>query len=193
MNRPARVGDVVAGVHWNRWSVVLLKPDALQRGLVDTLLRRLNAIVAVTGRREVTVAPWQIHVHYWDLLVGADWFDRDIPACLDATYVGKQVAVALAYGPPETPQLVRRQLGHYDPARAAPGTLRGDWGNDSLLAAEADDRLVNNLIHASDDADATRRDFGTWYGARQAHLLDLLDLPASLPQPTSPAQRHLRP
>jgi hypothetical protein len=63
--KPARSGAVVEGVDWDRWSVVLCKPDAVERGLVDRVLARLSLPgVQVLGRTEVTVAPWQIHVHY---------------------------------------------------------------------------------------------------------------------------------
>jgi nucleoside diphosphate kinase len=169
--RPAAVGDVVTGVDWDRWSLILLKPDCVRRGLVDTVLERIDAVVAVRRRMDVKVTDWQIHVHYWDLLVGADWFDCDIPACLREMYVGRQVTVALAHGPAGTPRLVRDLLGHFDPARATSGTLRGDLGTDSLVAAQAEARLVENLVHSSDDAAATCRDFGTWYGARRHRLL----------------------
>ncbi len=173
MLRPPAVGEVLAGIDWNRWSVILLKPDCLRRGLADEVLGRITAVVPVTGRMDVTVADWQIHVHYWDLLVGADWFDRDIPACLRCTYIGQQVTVALAHGPAGicTPRLIRELLGHFDPAEAAPGTIRGDLGADSLAAAQAEGRLVENLVHSSDDAAATCRDFGTWYGANRHGLL----------------------
>jgi len=172
-HQPPTVGEVLAGVDWDRWSVILLKPDCLRRGLADEVLARIDAVVPIHGRREVTVADWQIHVHYWDLLVGADWLDRDIPACLRRTYVGQQVTVALAHGPAatSTPRLTRQLLGHFDPSQAAKGTIRGDLGTDTLTAAEAEGRLVENLVHSSDDALATCRDFGTWYGANQHHLL----------------------
>jgi nucleoside-diphosphate kinase len=169
--RPAAVGDVLTGVDWDRWSVIVLKPDCVRRGLVDTVLERMSAVVPVLGRHDLTVSAWQIHVHYWDLLVGADWFDLDIPAVLHEMYVGRQVTVALAHGPVGTPHLVRALLGHFDPAQAAKGTLRGDLGTDSLVTARAEGRLVENLMHSSDDAAATCRDFGTWYGARRHHLL----------------------
>ncbi|WP_369391134.1 nucleoside-diphosphate kinase [Streptomyces sp. CG1] len=169
--RPASVGDVVAGIDWDRWSVVLLKPDCVRRGLVDAVLGRVAALGSLHGRTEVTVADWQIHVHYWDLLVGADWLDVDVPAVLHEMYVGHQVTVALVHGPPGTPQRIRDLLGHFDPARAVRGTLRGDLGIDSLVAARAEGRLVENLVHSSDDADAARRDFGTWYGAGRHDLL----------------------
>ncbi|MDN3061257.1 nucleoside-diphosphate kinase, partial [Streptomyces sp. SRF1] len=51
------------------------------------------------------------------------------------------------------------------------GTIRGDLGEDSLAAALAERRLVRNLVHTSDDPDAARRDFGTWYGAHHRALL----------------------
>ncbi|MEV6404095.1 nucleoside-diphosphate kinase [Streptomyces bobili] len=158
---------------FDRCSVVLCKPDALSRGLVDAVLDRISAAGAeITNRIDVTVQPWQAHVHYWDLLVDADWFpDRDIPACLDDAYAGKQVTVALAYGEPGIHGRLRQLIGHFDPTRAAAGTIRGDLGNDSLDAALGQRRLVHNLVHTSDDADAARRDFGTWYGARRRVLL----------------------
>jgi hypothetical protein len=70
-----RSGAVVDGVDWTRWSVILCKPDAGERGLNDTVLSRLALPgVELSGRCEVIVEAWQIHVHYWDLLVDKDWF-----------------------------------------------------------------------------------------------------------------------
>ncbi|MGW0825210.1 nucleoside-diphosphate kinase [Streptomyces sp. NPDC002845] len=169
---------------FDRCSVILCKPDAVERGLVDAVLTRIaTASVTVTNRIDVTVQPWQAHVHYWDLLVDADWFpDRDIPACLDDAYAGKPVTVALAYGEPGIHARLRQLIGHFDPPRAVAGTIRCDYGNDSLEAALAQKRLVHNLVHTSDDPDAARRDFGTWFGAARRLLLTS---PSGVPlQPT---------
>lgn len=188
MNRPpATSGPVLSGIDWTRWSVILVKPDAARRGLIDDVLHRVTAVVPVTGRMDVTpVADWQIFVHYWDLLVNRDAFvDLDIPACLRHTYVGRTVTVALAHGPADvdTPALVRSLLGHFDPSRAERGTIRGDLGTDSLTAARAEGRLVENLIHSSDDSAATRRDFGIWYGADRCHLVDDVEAITAVPDP----------
>lgn len=168
---PDSRGGVIGGVDWSRWSVILLKPDCIRHGLTDTVLNRLSAVADICGRTDVTVADWQIFVHYWDLLVDADWFDINIPESLRSMYVGQQVTVALAHGPVDTPQLLRQQLGHFDPSMAAEGTIRGDLGTDSLISARSQGRLVENLVHTSDDACAARRDFGTWYGADRHQLL----------------------
>ncbi|MFD9073532.1 nucleoside-diphosphate kinase [Streptomyces lasiicapitis] len=168
---------------FERCSVVLCKPDTVQRGLVDAVLDRItSAGFTVTDRRAITAQAWQAHVHYWDLLVDADHFpDRDIPACLDAVFADRPVAVALAYGEPGFHDRLRQLLGHFDPTLAAPGTIRRDLGDDSLEAALAGKRLVRNLVHTSDDPDAARRDFGTWFGAGLSELLTLRDSLSALP------------
>ncbi|WUD78585.1 nucleoside-diphosphate kinase [Streptomyces sp. NBC_00510] len=174
-------GTVVEGVDFSQWVVALCKPDAVDRGLVDQVLERISGSYAtVVARRHLTAQAWQAHVHYWDLLVNADWFtDRDIPACLDAEYAARPVTVALIHGAPGVHARLRDLLGHYDPTVAAPGTIRGDLGNDSLAAAVAEKRLVRNLAHTSDDPAAARRDFGTWFGAARRALLT---------EPAAPAQ-----
>ncbi|MFB8350733.1 nucleoside-diphosphate kinase [Streptomyces niveus] len=171
--RPSWSGGVVDGVDWDRWTVILCKPDCAETGLTDQVLERIAACgVTVLGRLDLTARAWQAHVHYWDLLVDADWFTgRDIPAALDVLYADKPVTVALAHGDAGIHSRVRDLLGHFDPTQAAKGTIRGDLGRDSLEAALAGGRLVNNLVHTSDDPDAARRDFGTWYGARRRGLL----------------------
>ncbi|WP_051838615.1 nucleoside-diphosphate kinase [Streptomyces sp. NRRL WC-3742] len=166
-------GNALSGVDWSRWSVVLLKPDCLRRGLTDQVLARLERAARIVHQRQVVVQDWQIHVHYWDLLVGQDLFEVDVPVCLRSTYVGKPVVVALAHGAPGTPQRLRALLGHFDPTQAEAGTIRADLGDDSLTAARAQQRLVENLVHTSDHARAARRDFGTWFGAGRHRLLEI--------------------
>lgn len=181
--RPETSGGVLGGIDWSRWSVILCKPDCVRDGKVDAVLERIAAVVPVLGRRDVVVADWQVFVHYWDLLVDRDWYDLDTPTALREMYAGKRVTVALAHGPAgtDTPALVRSLLGHFDPSQAAPDSIRGALGTDSLTAARAAGRLVENLVHSSDDPAATCRDFGTWYGADQYRLLE--PPPGALPGP----------
>ncbi|MFI9722003.1 nucleoside-diphosphate kinase [Streptomyces sp. NPDC052396] len=182
--RTDRPGGVLGGVEWDRWSVVLLKPDCVRRGLTSQVLDRIATAAEIVHHQQVIVQDWQIFVHYWDLLVDRDWLDVDVPECLRRTYIGRPVVVALAHGPHGTPQRLRGLLGHFDPAQAEPGTIRADLGTDSLTAARAGRRLVENLVHTSDDPQAACRDFGTWFGADQHRLL------ASRAADTVPAQAH---
>jgi nucleoside-diphosphate kinase len=174
----------LGGVQWSRFSVVMLKPDCLRRGLAGEVLARVAAEAEIIARDTVTVQDWQIFVHYTDLLVDADWFTVDVAACLRRCYVGGQVIIALVRGTDATtPARIRGLLGHYDPQRAAAGTIRGDLGTDGQETARAGNRLIENLIHSSDDAAAVCRDFGTWFGARRYQLLDPAPAPSAAPNP----------
>ncbi|MFE7117200.1 nucleoside-diphosphate kinase [Streptomyces sp. NPDC057654] len=172
MKKHSRIpGSVLDGVDWSCWSVVMLKPDCLRRGLVDKVLDRIGEHERIVTREEVTVADWQIHVHYWDLLVDRDWFSIDVVSYLRRTYTGQKVVIALVHGGAGTPERVRALLGHYDPAVAKAGTIRGDLGDDSQEKSRAEGRLIENLVHTSDDPPTVCRDFGTWFGADRHELL----------------------
>jgi nucleoside-diphosphate kinase len=151
MNR----GQVIPGVDFSRRAVILCKPDCVKRGLVDEVLDRIAAAgVTVSGRRDLVAQPWQAHVAYRDMLADTGIPALDVPACLDATYAGRDVTVALAHGEPGLHDRLRHLLGHFNPTQAATGTIRGDLGDDSLKAALAERRFVRNLVHTSDDPEA---------------------------------------
>lgn len=174
MNAPIANGRA-GPVNWDRWTVIVLKPDCVERDLVTPVLGRVAASVTVVATERVTVADWQIFVHYSDLMILRHRFavdGVDVAQCLRDLYIGHEVVVALAYGPDDvTAWRVRQLLGDFDPSQAEPGTIRADFGTDSLPTARAQHRLVNNLIHTSDDPVAARRDFDTWFGRDCKHLL----------------------
>jgi nucleoside-diphosphate kinase len=181
---PRIPGSVLGGVEWSRFSVVMLKPDCVYRGLTDEVLARVAAEGEIIARDTVTVQDWQIFVHYADLLVDADWFSVDVADYLRRFYVGQEVVIALLRGSDTTtPARIRGLLGHYDPQRAAAGTIRGDLGTDSQEKSRAENRLIENLIRSSDDAATVCRDFGTWFGANRYELLDPAPAPGPSPDP----------
>ncbi len=168
-------GTVLDGIDWSRFSVVLLKPDCLRRQLVDDVMAVIRSAADVVVQERVTVADWQIFVHYQDLLADKDWFTVDVVDYLRRTYIDSQVVIALLRGPAgvDTPAAIRELIGHYDPRQAAPGTIRSTFGVDDLATSRREGRLIENLIHTSDDVGAVCRDFGTWFGADRHQLLDL--------------------
>ncbi|HEX4831551.1 MAG TPA: nucleoside-diphosphate kinase [Trebonia sp.] len=184
MWHPRLPGSVLGGVNWPGYSVVLLKPDCLRRGLENEVLERVSTQGEIIARETVTVRDWQIHVHYADLLVDSDWFSLDVAGYLRHFYIGQDVVIALVRGFDDaTPARVRALLGHYDPQRATAGTIRGDLGTDSQEQSRAEGRLIENLVHSSDDAATVCRDFGTWFGANRYELLDPAPAPGPSPNP----------
>ncbi|WP_433362479.1 nucleoside-diphosphate kinase [Streptosporangium sp. CA-115845] len=158
--------------NWSAWTVILLKPDCLIRGLTDDVLAWVAREVHVTARQEIHPTEQQIFAHYDDMLAPeiSREFGLDVPAELRRIYVGNPVMVALGHGP-DAAARVRALLGATDPGTAGPDTIRGHFGTDSLTTARTEGRLINNLIHTSDHTGVVERDFGIWYGLDQRHLL----------------------
>ncbi|HEY5990506.1 MAG TPA: nucleoside-diphosphate kinase [Streptosporangiaceae bacterium] len=157
---------------WTDWTVVLLKPDCLARGLAEPVLQWVAAEVTVIDYRLVTPTEEQIFAHYEDLLTTrlAHFTWTDVAEDLRRTYVGQHAGIALGHAAGAAARL-RALLGHYDPAQAGPDTIRGRFGQDSLRRAQAEHRLIANLIHSSDDPADARRECGIWYGPADRHLL----------------------
>ena len=160
---------------WTQWSVILLKPDCVKRGLTSQILDWAGQVVLVSRIRAVRVTEAQIFAHYADLFPRAAEIGVDVAAELRWIHVGQEAIVALGHGP-AAPARLRTLIGPTDPAVAGPATIRGRYGTDTLAVGRAEGRLVDNLIHTSDDPGATRRDFATWFGLGQTGLREFHDL-----------------
>ncbi|GAB3977730.1 nucleoside-diphosphate kinase [Actinoallomurus acanthiterrae] len=168
----SRGADVPASVDWTRWTVILLKPDCVRRGLVDAVLDHVGCHVRVSAVRRVNVTREQILAHYDDMLRPEVSLELgvDVPAELVRMFVGHQVVVALGYGTDAAARL-RAVIGDTDPDVAGPDTIRGRFVIDTFAAARAKKRLLETVIHTSDNASLVERDFAIWFGSDNQHLL----------------------
>jgi nucleoside-diphosphate kinase len=128
-------------------TLVLLKPDAVRRGLVGHVLSRFEAkglrIVAMEQR---TITGEVADAHY------AEHVDRDFyPPLREFATSGPLVALVLEGD--EAITVVRKLTGATDGRQAEPGTIRGDL---SLSNRE-------NLVHASDSAESAEREIALWF------------------------------
>jgi nucleoside-diphosphate kinase len=128
-------------------SLVLLKPDAVRRGLAGTILARYEAkglsIVALE-LRQVDAA--LADRHYGDH-VAQPWY----PPLREFITSGPTVAMVLEG--PSAIEVIRLMNGATNAVVAAPGTIRGDY---SLSNRE-------NLVHASDSPESAEREIGLWF------------------------------
>ena len=91
--------DLSRAVSWSRWSVILLKPDCVIRGLAEDVLNRISQVVTIRAARTVTVTEEQIFAHYDDLFPRAAEIGVDVAAELRRIYVGQDAVIALGHGP----------------------------------------------------------------------------------------------
>ena len=129
-------------------TLVLLKPDAVERNLVGEILGRFEAkglkIVAMELRRLDTAT---LARHYEEHQ--GKGFYADLVAFMSR---GPVVALALE-GPDDTWEIVRSMMGATNPRAAAPGTIRGDLGT----------IFTENLVHGSDSAASAQRELEIFF------------------------------
>ncbi len=129
-------------------TLVICKPDAVERGLVGEIISRLEGkglrLAAVELR---TLDADTLGRHY------AEHVEKPFYGDLVAFMSRGPVVAMVVEGPSDTFAVVRTLMGATDPTRAAPGTIRGDFG---LLVTE-------NLVHGSDAVESAEREIGIFF------------------------------
>jgi nucleoside-diphosphate kinase len=128
-------------------TLLLLKPDAVRRGLVGNILSRFEAKgLRFVTLEQRTITGEQADEHY------AEHVDRDFyPPLREFVTSGPLVAAVLEGD--EAVEVVRAINGATDGRKAAPGTIRGDL---SLSNRE-------NLVHGSDSPESAAREIKLWF------------------------------
>jgi nucleoside-diphosphate kinase len=128
-------------------TLVLVKPDAVRRGLVGEVLGRYEAKgLTVVAMQHQQIDAARADEHY------AEHVDRDFYPPL-RTFVTSGPLVALVLEGDEAIEVVRLLNGATDGRKAAPGTIRGDL---ALSNRE-------NLVHGSDSPESATREIGIWF------------------------------
>jgi nucleoside-diphosphate kinase len=135
-------------------TLVLVKPDGVQRGLVGEILSRLERKgLKVVGLRLLLV-PREMAERHYAVHAGKHFY----AGLVDFITSGPVAAIALEG--PDAIATVRRIVGQTMPGEASAGTIRGDLGISGL----------RNLIHASDGAETAALELDLWFPSGE--LLD---------------------
>lgn len=130
-------------------TLVLVKPDGVRRGLVGEVLRRIEAKGFTVLAAELrTLDPATARAHY------AEHEAKPFFAGLVEFITGGPSFAAVIAGPGVIGQW-RTMMGATDPAKAAPGTIRGDFAS----------AMPDNLTHGSDSADSAAREIALFFPA----------------------------
>jgi nucleoside-diphosphate kinase len=143
---------------------VLLKPDAIARQLDKEILAFFTARgLIITRQALVKVKKTTILRHYDEVItrIGKGPFRQYVIK----EFVGHTVLVAELQIPRENLiELVRTWVGATDPVLAQKESIRGLYGEDSLLQARNEERMLRNLIHASDSQESVEKEIALWFG-----------------------------
>ncbi len=129
-------------------TLLIIKPDAVRRGLVGEVLRRVEAKgLRIAAMRMTTIDRDLAERHYEE--------HREKPFFEDlvAFITSGPVVVARLEGE-RAVEVLRTMMGPTDPATAPPGTIRGDFGL----------RITENLVHGSDSPASAERELALFFG-----------------------------
>jgi nucleoside-diphosphate kinase len=130
-------------------TLVLCKPDAVERGLVGAIIARFEAKSLRIGAMRMLTIDEELASRHYAEHVGKPFYP-DLLA-----FIGRSSAVAMIIeGPENTWEIVRTMMGATNAAEAAPGTIRGD------LSAQ----FTENLVHGSDSAESAEREIEIFFG-----------------------------
>ena len=129
-------------------TLVLLKPDAVERKLIGEIVSRFedkNLTVAAMELRQLDQA---ILARHYEEHQGKGFYDDLVE------FMSRGPVLAMVVeGPEDTWEVVRTMMGATNPRKAAPGTIRGDLG---ILFTE-------NLVHGSDSLESATREIGIFF------------------------------
>ena len=135
-------------------TLVLVKPDGVQRGLIGEVISRLERRgLKLVGMKLMQVDDALARQHY------SEHVDRPFFAGL-VEFITSSPVVVMAWEADNAVEAVRNTMGQTNPTASPPGTIRGDLALD----------IGRNLVHGSDSPESARRELALFFSA--AELLD---------------------
>lgn len=177
-------------------SLVVLKPDAVARGLSGAIITRFERVgLKLVAAKLMRVTPELANKHYPAsrtefiegmgnktkenyVELGLD-LAKDFGAQADAHSIGLTIrewlvtmitsgpVFAMVWEGPHAVDLIRKMVGHTLPLKSAPGTIRGDYSFDSSALANFGKRPIKNLLHASGNKAEALFEVPLWFSATE--------------------------
>lgn len=184
-------------------TLIVLKPDAVVRGLIGEIVSRFEKVgLKIVGAKVMRADKKLAQKHY---PIAREAFIRGMGqktlenykklgidpvkelGTADTLEIGKLIRdwldVLITAGPvfalvlegPHAVELVRKMCGHTLPLLAAPGTIRGDLSYDSSYLANTGKRAIKNLIHASGSVEEAKYEIPLWFSPAELHSYERVE------------------
>ena len=144
-------------------TLVLFKPDAVQRGVVGEILTRFERVgLKIVATKMIAPTEEHYYKHYEEIgkmitRRGEDKFKITLEMMLQGP------VIAMVFEGVEAVSLVRKMVGTTEPKEALPGTIRGDYSHMSFRYGDAKGKGIPNLIHASGDPEEAEQEISHWF------------------------------
>jgi len=130
---------------------VMIKPDGVQRGLIGNIIHRFEQKgIKLIAMKLVSVSKDLAEKHY-GVHKGKPFFEPTVK------YITSSPVVAMVLEGENAIEIVRKMMGKTNPSEAAPGTIRGDYGQ----------FIGRNIVHGSDGPDTAEFEINLWFSKEE--------------------------
>lgn len=144
-------------------TLILFKPDTVQRGLVGEILTRFERVgLKIVATKMIAPDKAHYYKHYEEIgKMVTRRGEHAFNVTLEMMVQGP--VIAMVFEGVEAVALVRKLVGPTEPKTAAPGTIRGDYSHMSFGYADEEGKGIPNLIHASGDPEEAEQEINHWF------------------------------
>lgn len=128
-------------------SFVMVKPDGVRRGLIGEVISRIERKTLHVADIRILVIDKELASRHYEEHREKPFFDELV------SFITSGPVVAMVVEGEDAVTVVRTLMGATDPAKAAPGTIRGDFG----LA------ITENIVHGSDSPESAKRELALYF------------------------------
>jgi len=132
-------------------SLVLIKPDAMQRGLAGEIISRLEKKGLKIVAMKMLHMDKNLAQRHYAIHKGKAFFDDLV------NFITSSPVIAIVFQGKNAVEIIRQMMGETDPAKAHRGTIRGDFGID----------IGHNLVHGSDSLENASKEIGLFFSAEE--------------------------
>ena len=137
-------------------SLVLIKPDAVQRGLAGEIISRLEKKGLKIVAMKMLHMDKNLAQRHYAIHKGKVFFDDLV------NFITSSPVIAIVFQGKNAVEIIRRMMGETDPAKAHRGTIRGDFGID----------IGHNLVHGSDSLENASKEIDLFFSAEEIFNYD---------------------
>jgi len=150
-------------------TLIIFKPDAVQRGIVGEIVIRFErAGFKIVGIKMLEPGYDHYHAHYEGIgTLKTRKGDEIFESTLSSMQEGPVIAMVLEGV--EAVETVRKMVGSTEPRSALPGTIRGDFAHVTYGQASSTGKGVANIVHASADTTEANKEVAHWFKPEEIH------------------------
>lgn len=150
-------------------TLIILKPDALQRGITGEIITRFERVGLKIVATKMLAPDREHYFEHYETI--GKMISRRGQQAFDVTLEMMQEGpvLAMVLEGVEAVEQVRKMVGTTEPKSAQPGTIRGDYAHVSFAHADKYSLGIANLIHASGDVKEAKEEIAHWFAESEIH------------------------